>query len=76
MKVIVKMLISDYHMTKETDCKPVLLQIIAIQVEQTFQLIDVVAVPHLNMSTVDYRKLNVAGDSLEHLNYICRTISI
>ena len=47
-----KMPLSGYHKTKEIDCAPVKLQIRPLQGEQSFEQIDVVAVPDLNMSTV------------------------
>ena len=71
MNTIGKMPISGYHMTKEIDCAPVKLQIRPLQGEQSFKQIDVVAVPDLNMSTVDTKKLNRFCDSFEHLNHIC-----
>ena len=66
-----KMPISGYHMTKEIDCAPVKIQIRPLQGEQSFEQIDVVAVPDLNMSPVDTKKLNRLCDSFEHLNHIC-----
>ena len=71
MNTIGKMPISGYHMTKEIDCAPVNLQIRPLQGEQSFEQIDVVAVPDLNMSPVDTKKLNRLCDSFEHLNHIC-----
>ena len=58
-------------MTKEINCAPVKLQIRPLQGEQSFEQIDVVAVPDLNMSAVDTKKLNSLCDSFEHLNHIC-----
>ena len=57
MNTIGKMPISDYHLTTEIDCAPVKLQIRPLQGEQSFEQIDVVAVPDLNMSPVDTKKL-------------------
>ena len=70
MNTIGKMPISGYHMTKEIDCAPVKLQIRLLQGEQSFEQIDVVAVPDLNMSPVDTKKLNHLCDSFEHLDHI------
>ena len=58
-------------MTKEIDCAPLKLQIRPLQEEQSFEQIDVVAVPDLIMSPVDTTKLNHLCDSFEHLNQIC-----
>ena len=63
--------ISGYHMTKEINCAPLILQIRPLQGEQSFKQIDVVAVPDLNMLPVDTKKLNRFCDSFEHLNHIC-----
>ena len=63
--------ISGYHMTKEINCAPVKLQIRPLQGEQSFEQMDVVAVPDLNMSPVDTKKLNRLCDSFEHLNHVC-----
>ena len=62
--------ISDYHMTTEIDCAPVKLQIRPLHGEQSFEQIDVVAVPDLNMSPVDTKKLNRLCDFFDHLNHI------
>ena len=51
-------------MTKEINCSPVKLQIRPLQGEQSFEQLDVVVVPDLNMSPVDTEKLN-------RLNHIC-----
>ena len=70
MNNIGKMPLSGYHMTEEIDCVPVKLQIRPLQGEQSFVQIDVVAVPDLNMSPVDTKKLNRLCDSFEHLNHM------
>ena len=58
MKVIGKMAISGYHMTKEIDCIPVSVYIKPLQSEQqNFFLTDVIAVPNLNMSPSDTKKI-------------------
>ena len=69
MNTIGKMAISGNHMTKEINCAPVKLQIRPLQGEQSFEQIDVVAVPDLNMSPVDTKKLNRLCDPFEHLNH-------
>ena len=71
MNTIRKRPIGGYHMTTEIDCAPVKLQIKPLQWEQSFEQKDVVAVPDLNMSPVDTKKLNRLCDSFEHLNKIC-----
>ena len=71
MNTIAKMPISGYHLTKEIDCAPVKLQFRPLQGEQSFEQTEVVAVPDLNMSSVDTKKLNHLCDSFEHLNHIC-----
>ena len=57
MNTIRKMPISGYHMTTEIHCAPVKLQIRPLQGKQSFEQIDVVAVPDLRKSCVDTKKL-------------------
>ena len=71
MNTIGKMPISGYHLTKEINCEPLKLQIRPLQGEKSFEQIDVVTVPHLNMSPVYTNKLNHLCDSFEQLNHIC-----
>ena len=71
MKVIGETPISGYHMTKEIDCAPVKVFIRSLQSDQqSFLLIDVIAVPNLNMSYVDTEKLNQLCASFEQLSHI------
>ena len=58
-------------MTKEKDCAPLRHQIRPLEGERSFEQIDVAAVPDLNMSPVNTKKLNRLCDSFEPLNHIC-----
>ena len=54
----------------EINCAPVKFQIRPLEGDQSFEQIDVVAVPDLNMSPVDTKKLNCLCDSFDQLNHI------
>ena len=71
IKILGKIPISGYHMTKEIDCAPVKVYIKPLQSDQqSFLLTDVINVPKLNMSPVDTEKLNQLCASFEHLSHI------
>ena len=71
MKIIGKMPISGYQMTKKIDCAPVKFFIKRLQSDQqSFLLTDVIAVSNSNMSPVDTEKLNQLCASFEHLSNI------
>ena len=71
MKIIGKVPINGYHMTKEINCAPVKVYIKPLQSDQqSFLLTDVITVPNLNMSPVDTKKLNQLCASFEHLSHI------
>ena len=71
MNTFGKMPISGYHTTKEIDFSPVSLKNKPYQSNKTPILVnEVLAVPDLNMNSVNTNELNKLCKKFEHLNHI------